>query len=44
MDVQTVGERVRQFYEGTEYAMAHNAQMEYNKKTREVEMLLEVTL
>ena len=42
MDIRTAGQRVQQFYAAMEYSMAHHVPMEYNKKTREVEMLLEV--
>ena len=44
MDVRMAGQRIQQFYAGLEYSMAHHVPMEYNKKTREVEMLMEVRL
>ena len=44
MDIRMVAGKIQQFYEATEYSMAHKVPMVYNQKTREVELLLEVPL
>ena len=44
MDVRLAAGKIQQFYEATEYSMAHRVPMVYNPKTREVELLLEVQL
>jgi hypothetical protein len=42
MDVRLAAGKIQQFYEATEYSMAHRVPMVYNQKTKEIELLLEV--
>jgi hypothetical protein len=42
MDVKLAAGKIQQFYEATEYSMAHKVPMVYNQKTREVELMMEV--
>ena len=44
MDVRLAAGKIQQFYEATEYSMAHKVPMIYNQKTKEVELMLEVRL
>lgn len=44
MDVRLAAGKIQQFYEATEYSMAHKVPMVYNQKTREVELMMEVQL